>query len=139
MPCAFAAALERTSPADTTHPANNFICPLLLQRPTPGAFSLLDAPATSLLNPAVLWPDRGAFASKPAAVAAGAGAAADRRLSGACVVERNLALSELGQYRCLNCGGKPGTGIATKIWLRRRREIKARPFIGDVERPNLNL
>jgi hypothetical protein len=31
----------------------------------------------------------------------------------ACVIEKNLAMSRLGQYHCLNCGGDPGMGIAT--------------------------
>ena len=58
---------------------------------------------------------RGAFASKP-----GRGdrrrTQGNRRLSRACVIEKNLAWSQLGQQYCLNCSGKPGTGIATQRW-----------------------
>jgi hypothetical protein len=31
------------------------------------------------------------------------------------MIEKNLAVSGLGQHSCLNFGGKPGTGIATKV------------------------
>jgi hypothetical protein len=48
----------------------------------------------------------------------------DERLSCACVIEKNLAWSELGQYHCLNFDGDPGTGIAALKWAFRRPGIK---------------
>ena len=35
--------------------------------------------------------------------------------------------------------GKPGTGIATKVRRFGAEKVQARPFVGDVERPGLNL
>jgi hypothetical protein len=40
--------------------------------------------------------------------------AGGERLSRACVIEKNLAWSDLGQYRCLNFSRKPGAGIAAQ-------------------------
>src|SRR5258706_11153273 len=105
-----------TSPADTIHAVNSFIAHRSCNGPEPGAFFAIGPAATSSVNPAVLGPDRGALASNP-----GRGGrsqqstvvACDRRLSGACVIEKNLAWSDLGQRYCLNCGRKPRTGIAT--------------------------
>src|ERR1700722_224820 len=92
---------------------------------------------TSLPNPAVLGPDRGAFASKP-----GRGdrrrTQGNRRLSRACVIEKNLSWSQLGQQYCLNCSGKPGTGIATQRWRPTQKRKTVRQF-GDAERLGLNL
>src|ERR1700692_4908639 len=64
-PCACAVAAVRTNPADMTHPVNSFITHRSCHAPTPRAFSLFVPAGTSLLNPAVLGPDRGAFASNP--------------------------------------------------------------------------
>src|ERR1700722_796798 len=92
---------------------------------------------TSLLNPAVLGPDRGAFASKPGREDRRP-TQGDRRLSRACMIEKNLAWSQLGQQYCLNCGRNPGTGIATLSW-RRRQKNKRYGRSGDAERLCLNL
>src|SRR5260370_15626979 len=38
-----------------------------------------------------------------------------RGLSRACVIKKNLAWSELGQYRCLNYGAFPAQGLQRKL------------------------
>src|SRR5882757_9781413 len=73
-------------------------------------------------NPAVLGPDRGAFASNPGqsvlrnpghcvSAATGTDQLCGRGLSRACVIEKNLAWSKLGQYHCLNYGAFPAQGL----------------------------
>jgi hypothetical protein len=39
------------------------------------------------------------------------------------VLEKNLAMSGLGQYHCLNCGGNPGMGIAVLTPAANSRKI----------------
>ena len=48
----------------------------------------------------------------------------DERLRRACVIEKNLAWSALGQQHCLNFDSDPGTGIATLKWAFMRPGIK---------------
>ena len=42
--------------------------------------------------------------------------------------------AKLSQLRC-----EPGTGIATKFGVSAVEKVQARPFVGDAERPGLNL
>ena len=65
--------------------------------------------------------------------------ACGRGLSRACVIDKNLAWSELGQYRCLNCGAIPAQGLQRNRGATSSRAVQARPFLRDVERPSLNL
>ena len=68
-----------------------------------------------------------------------AGAPCDRRLSRACVIEKNLAWSELGQQGCLICGAVPAQGLQRKFGASAAEKVQARPFVGDVGRPSLNF
>jgi hypothetical protein len=93
-------------------------------------------------NSADLGPDRGAVALNPQA-AAGHAAAVDApcsgRLSRACVIEKNLAWSELGQQSCLIYEASPARGLQRKFGASAAEKVQAWPFVGDVERPGLNL
>ena len=55
------------------------------------------------------------------------------------MIDKNLAWSELGQCHCLNYGAFPAQGLQRKPGGFELREVQARPFLGDVERPGLNL
>ena len=83
--------------------------------------------------------DRGAFAGAVHTPATGTHQPCGRGLSRACMIEKNLAWSELGQYRCLNYGAFPAQGLQRKPGGFELQEVQARPFLRDVERPGLNL
>jgi hypothetical protein len=74
----------------------------------------------------------------PAAVAADVDALGRRGLSCACVIEKNLAWSELGQHGCLNYGAIPARGLQRKVGAEGAEKVQARPFVDDAERPGLN-
>src|ERR1700719_2930775 len=99
-PCAFAVVAMRTSPADMTNPVNKFIDRRSSHAPAPRASCSLSRAGISLQNPADLGPDRGAFASNRGRgdlrVVKGQYSRC-RRLSRACVIEKNLAWWALGQ------------------------------------------
>src|SRR5215212_8621384 len=102
--CAFAAAVARTSPADITHPVNSFIIRSPTDAPR-GSISLLYRAQEhhrrirrSLGRIAARLLQIGGDCRPSSAVPA---RNANRRLSRACVIEKNLAWSELGQQSCL--------------------------------------
>jgi hypothetical protein len=116
--------------ADTAHPADSLIAAKLLSRPAcPSDFALVRSWARkSAAIPAELGRHRGAFWIRNAQLRW------RRGLSRACVVGKNKALWELGQYHCLKFCCRPGMGIATKFGALRCNGIQAKPFSGDVER-----
>src|SRR5260221_14083733 len=65
-PCAFAAAAERTSPADINHPVNSFMARHSCSAPRGQSIFALVPATTSSQNRAVLGPDRGGLAGNPA-------------------------------------------------------------------------
>jgi hypothetical protein len=56
----------------------------------------------------------------------------DRGLSRACVIGKNEALWELGQYHCLKFCCRPGMGIATKFGALRWNGTQAKSFTGTL-------
>jgi hypothetical protein len=126
----------KISAAEITDPVNNFMS--FAPVPTEHREGVLPSEAEiSPLNSAVLGLDHGAFASNPGRVdhrdERGRPDGRARRLSRACVIKKNLAWSGLGQYYCLNFGGrKPGTGIAAQGRASGRPGLKARPFAGTL-------
>src|SRR5579863_1415046 len=119
------------------HPVNNFIVPGSCNAPAPGACPPFSGAEfrrgirRSLGRNAARLPQirrrTPTEMNNPLGPASG-------RLSRACVIEKNLAWSALGQYCCLNFGRKPGIGIAAPSVGVLAPKIKARPFVGDAER-----
>jgi hypothetical protein len=61
-------------------------------------------------------------------------AAGEKRLSHACVVEKNEAWWKLGQYGCLKFRCETGIGIATKVRRLAPRRYQAKTFSKARER-----
>ena len=109
-PCSARASARRprpasTSPAANTHPVNNFIAECSCDAPERFRSSARKQISTGIL--AVLGPDRGAIPGAGWQPAASNDLPCSRGLSRACVIDKNLAWSEVGQYHCLNFGAFP--------------------------------
>ena len=146
--CACAPRRQKDQSRRQTHPVNNFItecsCKPRSRRPS-GAFrSLACRPGPNFIaKSGGPWAGSRRVCRKSALAAfppaAGRRSACRRGLSRACVIEKNLAWSELGQYHCLNCGAIPAQGLQRNRGASSSRAVQARPFLRDVERPGLNL
>src|ERR1700744_3341509 len=74
-------------------------------------------------------PDRGTFASNRGRTDQECNRITSRRLSNACVVEKNEARCDLGQDYCLKFRCETGIGIATKVRRQRQRSYQAEDIL----------